>query len=343
VKILAPDLCGRFSGRVVRGLNARAADADWMKRRLERSGQRPISALVDISNYVMLELGRPSHIFDLAKVRGGLEVRWGQTGEQVELLNGQTITVDDWIGVIADAKGVEALAGVMGGEATRSRSIRATSSSRRRSGGRSRSRAARAASIFRLTGASIRTAASISPPPSTTSSTSHACCSISAHGERARRSIEDQILRLPERKPVTHAAEPLPQGDRRQHRGRGDRTHLRMSRPARQARRRCFFRHSASYRFDLAIEEDLIEEVARIWGFERIPAEPPRARAAMRARPETLASLHSIRAAMAHVGYYESSTSLSSMQRGKRISRPTRIRSGSSTRSRPNTQSCAVR
>jgi phenylalanyl-tRNA synthetase beta chain len=58
VKISAPDLCGRFTGRVIRGLNARAATPEWMKRRLERSGQRSVSALVDISNYVMLEVGR---------------------------------------------------------------------------------------------------------------------------------------------------------------------------------------------------------------------------------------------------------------------------------------------
>src|SRR5207253_1290550 len=78
VKISAPDLCGRFSGRVIRGVNARAATPAWMVQRLERAGQRSISALVDISNYVMLELGRPSHVFDLDKIHGGLDVRWGR-------------------------------------------------------------------------------------------------------------------------------------------------------------------------------------------------------------------------------------------------------------------------
>ncbi|HVE88529.1 MAG TPA: phenylalanine--tRNA ligase subunit beta, partial [Burkholderiaceae bacterium] len=89
VQIEAPDLCGRFSGRVIRGVNARAQTPASVRQRLERSGQRPISALVDISNYVMLELGRPTHVFDLDKVKGGLTVRWGRTGEHVELLNGQ--------------------------------------------------------------------------------------------------------------------------------------------------------------------------------------------------------------------------------------------------------------
>jgi phenylalanyl-tRNA synthetase beta chain len=75
VKVLAPDLCGRFSGRVIKGVNARAATPAWMKQHLERAGQRSISALVDISNFVMLELSRPSHVFDLDKIHGGLQVR----------------------------------------------------------------------------------------------------------------------------------------------------------------------------------------------------------------------------------------------------------------------------
>lgn len=78
VKVSAPDLCGRFSGRVIRDLNPRAVTPGWMVDRLARCGQRSVNALVDISNYVMFELGRPSHIFDLEKVHGGLDVRWGK-------------------------------------------------------------------------------------------------------------------------------------------------------------------------------------------------------------------------------------------------------------------------
>jgi phenylalanyl-tRNA synthetase beta chain len=82
VKISAPDLCGRFSGRVVRNVNTKAATPQWMVDRLARCGQRSVTALVDISNYVMFELGRPSHIFDLDKIHGGLDVRWGKPGER---------------------------------------------------------------------------------------------------------------------------------------------------------------------------------------------------------------------------------------------------------------------
>ncbi|MDO9291779.1 MAG: phenylalanine--tRNA ligase subunit beta, partial [Hydrogenophaga sp.] len=118
VSIQAPDLCGRFSGRIVRGVNTTAQTPAWMVERLARCGQRSISPLVDISNYVMFELGRPSHIFDLDKIHGGLQVRWGHEGEQLKLLNGNTITVDAGVGVIADDQQVESLAGIMGGDAT---------------------------------------------------------------------------------------------------------------------------------------------------------------------------------------------------------------------------------
>jgi phenylalanyl-tRNA synthetase beta chain len=118
VKVSAPDLCGRFSGRVIRNVNTKAKTPQWMVDRLARCGQRSVTALVDISNYVMFELGRPSHIFDLDKIHGGLDVRWGKPGEQLKLLNGNTVTIDEKVGVIADDKQVESLAGIMGGDAT---------------------------------------------------------------------------------------------------------------------------------------------------------------------------------------------------------------------------------
>jgi phenylalanyl-tRNA synthetase beta chain len=118
VDVQAPDLCGRFSGRIVRNVNPKASTPAWMVERLARCGQRSVTALVDISNYVMFEFGRPSHIFDLDKIHGGLSVRWGRAGESLKLLNGSTIEVDAQVGVIADAQAVESLAGIMGGEST---------------------------------------------------------------------------------------------------------------------------------------------------------------------------------------------------------------------------------
>ena len=118
VTIAAPDLCGRFAGRIVRGINPTAVTPDWMVARLARCGQRAVAPLVDISNYVMFELGRPSHIFDLDKIHGGLTVRWGKAVESLKLLNCNTVTLDENVGVIADEVAVESLAGIMGGDAT---------------------------------------------------------------------------------------------------------------------------------------------------------------------------------------------------------------------------------
>ncbi|WP_255492210.1 phenylalanine--tRNA ligase beta subunit-related protein, partial [Raoultella sp. 18093] len=112
VKIGAPDLCGRFSGRIVRHIDAKATTPRWMLDRLARCGQRGVSPLVDISNYVMFELGRPSHIFDLEKIHGGLDVRWAREGESLKLLNGSTVALDGQVGVIADDSQVESLAGI---------------------------------------------------------------------------------------------------------------------------------------------------------------------------------------------------------------------------------------
>jgi tRNA-binding EMAP/Myf-like protein len=161
VTIEAPDLCGRFSGRVVTGVDAKAKTPPWMADRLARCGQRTVSPLVDISNYVMFEFGRPSHIFDLDKIEGGLTVRWGKKGESLELLNGNTVELDETVGVIADAKHVESLGRHHGRRGRpRCRTPRATSTSRPRSGGPKRSPAGRAATTSRPMPAIASSAAS---------------------------------------------------------------------------------------------------------------------------------------------------------------------------------------
>lgn len=118
ISVAAPEACPRYSGRVVRGVNAAAVTPDWMKRRLERSGLRSISAIVDVTNYVLLELGQPMHAFDLAKVRGGIVVRMARAQEKLELLNQQSIELESDFLVIADDRGPVALAGIMGGAST---------------------------------------------------------------------------------------------------------------------------------------------------------------------------------------------------------------------------------
>lgn len=303
VEVQAPDLCGRFGGRVIRGVNARAATPKWMKARLERAGQRSISALVDISNYVMLELGRPTHVFDLQRIQGGLTVRWARSGETLELLNGQTVALEPDVGIVAAGGQPESLAGIMGGEA----------------------------SAVTLDTTDIYLEAAFWWPEAImgrskrfkfSSEAGHRFErgvdfeSIPEHLERMSRliidicggqagPIDDQVVNVPPRLPVTM---------------RLARCHRVLGVPVEQSEVERIFSSlnlsftvqdgvftvtPPSYRFDIFIEEDLIEEVARVYGFERIPDLPPLARAEMRVEPETLRGPHALRRLMAGLDYQE--------------------------------------
>ena len=116
VKVEDAPGCPLYCARLVRGVNAAAATPIWMRRRLERSGLRAINAVVDITNYVMLEMGQPMHAFDVAKLSGGITVRRARNGESLTLLNEQNVVLDEKVLVIADDARVLALAGIMGGQ-----------------------------------------------------------------------------------------------------------------------------------------------------------------------------------------------------------------------------------
>jgi phenylalanyl-tRNA synthetase beta chain len=114
IRIEDAEACPAFHGRVIRGVT-NSASPDWLQARLKSAGQRPISALVDITNYVMLMHGRPSHAYDLAKLTGAVVARRARDGESVEALNGKSYTLDSSMTVIADDSGVHDIAGIMGG------------------------------------------------------------------------------------------------------------------------------------------------------------------------------------------------------------------------------------
>jgi phenylalanyl-tRNA synthetase beta chain len=303
VIVEAPDLCGRFSGRVIRNVDARAATPLWMQQRLLRSGQRPISALVDISNYVMLELGRPTHVFDLDKVRGGLRVRWGRAGESIQLLNGQTVPVDENVGVIADEVGVEALAGIMGGEATAvsldTRNIYVEAAFWWPDAIRGRARrynfSTDAAHRFER---GVDFATTVDHVEYITRLILEIC-----GGEPGP--VDDTVLGLPQRAPVAMRIE-------RCRKVLGVDVSVNDMADA-FARLRLDFTRGGdafrvtppSYRFDLESEEDLIEEVARLYGYGRIPARAPMAPARMRRRDESRRSPHDLRRLLAALGYQE--------------------------------------
>lgn len=115
IRIEDPDGCPAFFGRSIRGAT-NGSSPDWMRKRLKSAGQRPISALVDITNYVMLDHGRPAHAYDIAKLQGGLTARAARPGEQVLALNEKEYTLEPFMTVIADEKQVHDIGGIMGGE-----------------------------------------------------------------------------------------------------------------------------------------------------------------------------------------------------------------------------------
>ncbi len=306
VKISAPDLCGRFSGRVVRGVNTQAQTPAWMVNHLARCGQRSVSPLVDISNYVMFELGRPSHIFDLDKIQGGLDVRWGKAGEQLKLLNGNTVTVDGKVGVIADAHQVESLAGIMGGDATAVSDdthniyIEAAFWWPTAIAGRSRR--------FNFsTDAGHRFERGVDPELTVEhiERITQLVIDICGTPDTTVGPIDDQRVNMPVAQPVTLRVAravkvigmPLTQ-QRIADALRG------LGLPVTEGEGTVTVQ-PPSFRFDLQIEEDLIEEVARMVGYNNLPTTPPLAPITAKVRVESERSPHALRHQLAALGYQE--------------------------------------
>ncbi|MFM2275215.1 MAG: hypothetical protein RL211_1087 [Pseudomonadota bacterium] len=306
MKVSAPDLCGRFSGRVVRNVNPKTPTPQWMVDRLARCGQRSVTALVDISNYVMFEFGRPSHIFDLDKIHGGLDVRWGKPGEQLKLLNGNTVTVDDKVGVIADDVQVESLAGIMGGDATavsddtQNVYVEAAFWFPKSIAGRSRR--------FNFsTDAGHRFERGVDPSQTVEHIERITQLIIDICGTPATQvgPVDDLKVNVPVAAPVTLRVArankvigmPLTQAQCAD-------ALIRLGLPVTQTDGLVTV-SPPSYRFDLQIEEDLIEEVARVVGYNNLPQTPPLAPITAKIRPEAQRSAFAVRRSLAALGYQE--------------------------------------
>jgi phenylalanyl-tRNA synthetase beta chain len=311
VTIENKDLCGRFAGRVIRGVNPQAKTPDWIVQRLARAGQRSISALVDLSNYVMLEMGQPSHVFDIDKLAGDITVCWAKAGETLELLNGQTVTLQGLdsagklqeAGVVADQSGPVALAGIMGGnhcavsDTTTNIYVEAAYWLPSAIQGRARR--------FNFsTDAAHRFERGVDPQNTVHCLEYLSSLILEVCGGQAG-PVDDQISNVPERKLVK----------------------MRLARAEKvigisltkevvtDIFQRLGFEFKQdgdvyvvtppSYRFDIEIEEDLIEEVARMYGFENIPDQSPVATLKMSAKPEAKRGIHLLRQRFAMQGYQE--------------------------------------
>lgn len=301
----APEACPRYAGRIIRGVDAKASTPEWMKQRLLRSGIRSISALVDVTNYVMLELGQPLHAFDNAKLAGAIHVRLPQPGEQVLLLNGQTITPAADTLLIADEARALALAGIMGGEDsgitldTTELFLESAFFAPDAIAGRARAYGFSSDASYRfergvdfaLAGQAIERATRLI---------------LDICGGEAGPVVEAVAAdKLPARAPVRLRASRVRRvlgidlsADAVA--GMFERLELQVSREGDD-----FIVTPPSYRFDVEIEEDLIEEIARIHGYDNIPSHAPRGPITMLPRPEAKRDTMSLRRQVAAREYQE--------------------------------------
>ena len=303
VKIDAPADCGRFISRVIENVNARAATPDWMKQRLERSGIRSISALVDIGNYVMLEIGQPMHVFDADKISGSLIVRRAKNGEILECLNEKTVSLSDNTLVVADEKGALSLAGLMGGAAsavsddTQNIVLEAAWFAPEIIAGKSRQYGFGSDSSFRFErGVDYRLQADAIERA--TELVLQICGGAAGEMVEAQGELPEakQVgLRLSRLKTVLGVDIPAEQVETiLQHLG---------LQPEKTAEG---FRVTApSFRFDIEIEADLIEEIGRVYGYENIPDDYTSGRLKMLELPETRRPRFAVYNEMAARGYRE--------------------------------------
>lgn len=300
--------CPRYLGRVVRGVDVNAQTPVWMKERLRRSGLRSLGPVVDVTNYVLLELGQPMHAFDLACLTGGIRVRHAQEGEKLALLNGTEVTLDAQDLVIADERGAVALAGVMGGAPT---------------------------AVGEQTRDIFFESAYFSPATIAGRARRHGLHTDSSHRfergvdpELQRRAIERATALLlamagGQAGPVVEVvhAEHLPARPAIGLRAQRLERLLGVAFAAAQVEsilRRLHMQAAAvdggwqvvppGFRFDIALEQDLIEEVARVSGYSNLPSTLPIGPMAMSGVSEAEVPLARLREVLVERGYQEAIT-----------------------------------
>lgn len=309
VEVLAPQACPRYLGRVMRNVDLSRPTPLWMVERLRRSDIRSIDAAVDITNYVMLELGQPLHAFDLAEINGGIRVRMAEEGEKLVLLDGQEVSLRADTLVIADHQRALAIAGVMGGEhsgvnsGTRDLFLESAFFDTIALAGKARSYGLH-------TDASHRYERGVDSQLARKAMERATGLLLEIVGGEAGPIIEAvSETSLPTVEPVRLRAERIEQM-------------LGLQLPAAdvvqmlsalglgvsEEAQGCWLVRIPSHRFDISLEVDLIEELGRLYGYDRLPVRYPQARLAPEARPEARAELPSLRRLLVARGYQEAIT-----------------------------------
>jgi len=308
VHLAAPEGCPRYLGRLIRGIDPTKPTPEWMVRRLSAAGVRPIHFIVDVTNYVMLELGQPLHAFDAAALHGGITVRWARAGETLTLLNGATVALDESVLVIADEAGPLALAGVMGGAesgvqpTTTAIFLESAFFAPNAIAGRARR--------FGLNSEAAHRFERGVDPEGCRRALERATALIQevAGGTASEVIVAEAPEYLPCRRPIMVSQTQLS-------------AHLGVAVTAAEAVQWLIREGIAttvagteltatppSWRFDLTIAEDLAEELARLIGYDQLPAALPTVAAQPGTAPEERRSRHALRHFLCQRGYSEAVT-----------------------------------
>jgi phenylalanyl-tRNA synthetase beta chain len=308
IQIDAPQAAPRYLGRVIKNINVNAATPLWMKEKLRRGGIRSIDAVVDITNYVLLELGHPMHAFDLTQIEKGIVVRYASNDEKLVLLNGNEVNLNDKTLVIADHQKVLALAGIMGGEKS---------------------------AVTQTTKDVFLESAFFSPLAITGKAREYGLHTEASH--RYERGVDPSLQFIAMERAsqllidicggevgpiieVTQQSELPKQAIIRLRRNRIDRIIgyaietqkitdilIRLGCEV-EYNGNVWTVKSPSWRFDLQIEEDLVEEIARIYGYNNIPNANLKIESVMKPKPESQISLRRIKDLLVDRGYQEAVT-----------------------------------
>ncbi|MCF6754994.1 phenylalanine--tRNA ligase subunit beta [Pseudomonas balearica] len=309
VEVLAPKACPRYLGRVIRNVDLSRPAPLWMVERLRRSDIRSIDAVVDVTNYVMLELGQPLHAFDLDEIKGGIRVRMADEGEKLVLLDGQEIVLRSDTLVIADHERPLAIAGVMGGEhsgvsaSTRSIFLESAFFDTIALAGKARSYGLHTDASHRFE----RGVDSQLPRRAMERATNLLLEIVGGEAGPIVEAVSEGDL--PNIALVTLRAERINQmlGLELDH-GEVVRLLTSLGLTVAQEAEGRWQVSVPSHRFDISLEIDLIEELGRLYGYDRLPVRYPQARLAPVAKPEARAELPLLRRLLVARGYQEAIT-----------------------------------
>lgn len=305
VKLQAGKDCPRYLGRVIKGVNPKAETPLWLQEKLRRSGIRSLGPVVDVTNFVLLELGQPMHAFDFAKVKGAIHVRYAKAGEKLNLLNEQEITLTDGCLIIADDKQPLALAGIMGGadsavsESTTDILLEAAHFNPFVIAGKARSFGLHTDSSHRF-----ERGVAASLPITAIERATELLLDI-VGGQAGPVVNMTNEVDLPQRNVVSLRAERV-----KRILGidlsREEITDMLVRLDLNPTKTKAGWEIIApDFRFDISIEEDLIEEIGRIFGYDNLPVSQASSALSMVVKPEAKLRMNRLRQVLVQQGYQE--------------------------------------